>query len=332
MNTLHSKPRVLIVSSRPDWHGQRLLNALTKAGADARVTSLDACGFAIGKGPSGLSIPECQDRLPDAVVVRTVGGGTFEQVTMRLSVLHALHDLGVVVYNPPRAIERCVDKSMTSFILSHAGLPTPPTWTTESPVIAADIVAEEAAMGNRVVLKPLFGAQGIGLKLMDSPDQLPAPDSIGGAFYLQRYIPAPENKWRDWRVLVVGGKAEAAMMRVGTSWITNVRQGASCVAAPAAGDLAQLSIEAAKAVGALYAGIDLVLDQDGRFTILEVNSMPAWRGLQSVTEFDVATLLASDIMKLLPLHSPRRAGASAPLAAGARCLPVKSSGSNDENT
>jgi len=302
------KPRVLIVSSRPDWHGQRLLKALTNAGADARVTSLDACGFAIGSGNAGLSIPESQDRLPDAVVVRTVGGGTFEQVTMRLSVLHALSDLGVVVYNPPRAIERCVDKSMTSFILSHAGLPTPATWTTENAVQAAELVQQETAQGHQVVLKPLFGAQGIGLKLMNNSDQLPAPDAIGGAYYLQRYIPAPENKWRDWRVLVVGGKAEAAMMRVGKSWITNVRQGASCVAAPATGELAQLSIEAAKAVGTLYAGVDLVLDQEGRFTILEVNSMPAWRGLQSVTEFDIATLLASDIMNRVPADKARQHG------------------------
>ena len=309
MTSLRSNPLVLIVSSRPDWHGQRLLKALTAAGAEARVTSLDACGFAIGEAASGgLSIPECRDRLPDAVVVRTVGGGTFEQVTMRLSLLHAMQDLGVVVYNPPRAIERCVDKSMTSFILAHAGLPTPATWTTESAEQAAQIVRRETDLGYKVVLKPLFGAQGIGLKLLDTPEQMPPPEAIGGAYYLQRYIPAPDNNWRDWRVLVVGGKAEAAMMRVGKSWITNVRQGASCVAAPAAGDLARLAVDAARAVGASYAGVDLILDRDGRFTILEVNSMPAWRGLQSVTEFDVADLLASDILKQIPAGSARSHG------------------------
>ena len=44
---------------------------------------------------------------------------------MRLGVLHALRELGVRCGTTPRAIERCVDKSMTSFLLARAGIPTP---------------------------------------------------------------------------------------------------------------------------------------------------------------------------------------------------------------
>lgn len=297
-----ANPSVLIVSSRPDWHGQRLVKSLTKLGALAVVSSLDACGFRLGTNTGfgleipGFSGPGISGHLPDAVVVRTVGGGTFEQVTTRLSMLHALMELGITVYNPPRAIERCVDKSMTSFLLAHHGLPTPPTWTTESLEAAQNIVRAETALGFKTVFKPLFGAQGIGLKLLDNADQL-APLEANGLYYLQRYIAPADGIWRDWRVLVVGGKAVAAMMRLGKSWITNVRQGARCVAAPITADLAQLSVAAADAVGALYAGVDLVLDDQGRFSIIEVNSMPAWRGLQSVTEFDIAELLAQDVIR-----------------------------------
>ncbi len=291
------KPRILIVSSKPDWHGQRLIKALTQLGADPVVSSLESSGFALdGTTGHGLGIPELKGQLPDAVIVRTVGGGTFEQVTTRLSILHALVDLGVTVYNPPRAVERCVDKSMTSFLLAHHGLPTPPTWTTESLERAKSIVADETAQGHRIVFKPLFGAQGIGLKLLDAPDQLD-PLPANGLYYLQRYIPPADGVWRDWRVLVVGGKAVAAMMRLGKSWITNVRQGAACVAAPITPELSQLSVAAADAVGALYAGVDLVMDGQGRYSVIEVNSMPAWRGLQSVTEFDIAGLLAQDVIR-----------------------------------
>jgi len=302
------KSTVLIVSSKPDWHGQRLVDALAKADAVPVVSALDACRFEIVDGMPKVMLPHCQDRMPDAVVVRTVGAGSFEQVTVRLSILHALHHMGVLVYNPPAAIERCVDKSMTSFLLAQAGLPTPPTWTTESADQARHIVKTETDSGNRVVVKPLFGAQGIGLKLLDSPDQLPAAETVAGIYYLQRYVPSPQDKWRDWRVLVVDGKAEAAMMRVGKSWITNVRQGASCVASPAVGDLARLAEQAAKAVGTHYAGVDLILDRDERFTILEVNSMPAWRGLQSVTECDIAELLVADILKRIPASANLRHG------------------------
>ena len=53
-------------------------------------------------------------------------------MTKRLGVLHALREFGVPVYNDARAIERSVDKSMTSLLLRAAGVPTPPTWATES--------------------------------------------------------------------------------------------------------------------------------------------------------------------------------------------------------
>ena len=58
-------------------------------------------------------------------MVRSMSGGTFEAVTLRLGMLHALRELGVPVWNDARAIERCVDKSMTSFLLARAGIPTP---------------------------------------------------------------------------------------------------------------------------------------------------------------------------------------------------------------
>ena len=103
------------------------------AAAGARVERIDLadCGFDT-RSASGLALPFLGSRLPDAVHVRTLSAGSFEAITKRLGVLHALSELGVVVWNDARAIERCVDKSMTSFLLARAGLPTPPTWTMES--------------------------------------------------------------------------------------------------------------------------------------------------------------------------------------------------------
>src|SRR5450759_2744190 len=108
---------------------------------------------------NGLSLPGFGPGVPDAVFVRTLSGGSFEAVTLRLGILHALSEIGIPVWNKARAIERCVDKSMTSFLLARAGLPTPETWTTESREQAAEIVRGEGAP---LVLKPLFGSQGRG--------------------------------------------------------------------------------------------------------------------------------------------------------------------------
>ena len=60
----------------------------------------------------------------------------------------------------------------------------------------------------------------------------------------------------------------------------------------------ELAVDAAAAVGAFYAGVDLI-ETDAGPTVLEVNSMPAWRGLQSVTEVDIAAELAAAMVAFM---------------------------------
>src|SRR5205823_3154321 len=100
------------------------------------------------------------------------------------------------VWNDARAIERCVDKSATSFLMARAGLPTPPTWTVEGLDAARAVVAREAETG-KLVLKPLFGAQGRGLRLISGAADLPAPEAVAGIYYLQRYIATVSEAFND---------------------------------------------------------------------------------------------------------------------------------------
>jgi len=289
-------PRVVIFVDRPDWHTRRLLRAFAARGVEAMPIALSACGFATdGKG---IVLPDLAGALPDLAFVRTVASGSFEQVTHRLGILHALAVMGVPVVNEARAIERCVDKSTTSAILHRAGLPTPPTWSTESRVEADAILARETEGGHALVLKPLFGSQGRGLKRLERGDPLPAADTVAGVYYFQRLVQRRDGAWQDWRVFVVGGRAVAAMIRHGKDWITNVRQGARCETAPVDGEPARLAVAAAQAVGARYAGVDLVAAGNG-FQVLEVNSMPAWHGLQGVSSVDIAQALADDALGLV---------------------------------
>jgi RimK family alpha-L-glutamate ligase len=185
---------------------------------------------------------------------------------------------------------------MTSFLLHRAGLPTPPTWVTQSADEARELCEREAADGHRTVLKPLFGAQGRGLRLLDGGAEVPPPEEVGGVYYLQRFIGATEGGWRDFRVFVAGGRAIAAMRRQGASWITNIGQGGRAEPAPAEGNLAALAVAAARAVGAAHAGVDLIPAAGGGWWVLEVNSMPAWQGLQGVSDVDIALHLAHDVL------------------------------------
>jgi RimK family alpha-L-glutamate ligase len=271
------------------WHGAKLAESFRMLGIPVRRRGFGQLAFATGR--LGL---RCGGPLPGAVLVRSIPDGSFEQITLRLGLLHALADREVPVVNEAKAIERCVDKSMTVFRLERAGLPVPPSWTTELPRKAAAIVAREAAAGHATVLKPLFGSQGRGLRLLRGPDDLPPPDEVAGVYHLQRFVGATAD-WHDFRVLVIDGAATAAMVRRGISWITNVRQGARPEPLAVDGQIGELAVAAARAVGCVYAGVDLIRDPSGRLLLLEVNSMPAWRGLQAVTRIDLAARLAGAV-------------------------------------
>lgn len=293
--------RVAIMTDETGWHTRQLQTALRARGATGRCIDLADCRIDTAAAWHGLAIPGFGGDLPDAVIVRGIAGGSFEQVTKRLGVLHALRELGVPVYNDARAIERSVDKSMTSLLLHAAGVPTPPTWVTESPAEAQRIVMRESAAGHAVVVKPLFGSQGKGLELVGRVDgahrPLRAEAASPGLVYLQRFVPPVAAPGFDWRVLVVAGRAIAAMRRISEHWVHNVAQGARCVAAPLTPDLARLAESAANTLGLDYAGVDLIPSAQGvPLQVLEVNGVAAWRGLQRVTPFNIARAIVDDLL------------------------------------
>jgi tetrahydromethanopterin:alpha-L-glutamate ligase len=202
----------------------------------------------------------------------------------------------VPVYNDARAIERSVDKAMTTFLLRRHGIPTLPTWVTERQSVARGILMRQVSQRHEVVVKPLFGSQGKGLQRLASGAAVPGEEAVRGVWYLQRFLNCGEGNWHDWRVLVAGGRPVSAMLRRGRSWVTNVARGARVEAVAAVGPLAELAIAATEAVGADYAGVDLMRDVEGRWLVLEVNSIPAWRGLQAVTRSRIADALAADLV------------------------------------
>ena len=297
------KCRVVIFTDDPGWHGERLREAFESRSVEVSFASLRDCLFdldRLGRDPvnSGVVIPGYEGRLPNGVFVRGVPGGTLEKVVLRLDFLHALKLLGVPVYNDGRAIERTVDKAMTSFVLGRAGIATPATWVTESRAEARDIAARETAGGRELVIKPLFGSQGAGLKRVSDVAALPSAAEYDGVYYLQRYIEPAADGWHDWRVFVIDGSAVAAMTRHGKDWITNVSQGGRCEPVDLAerDDLRSLAEHAVAALEMDYAGVDLIRDREGRTHVVEVNGIPAWKGLQSVSRVNIAQRLVDDFL------------------------------------
>ena len=283
---------VIIFTDEPEsqggWHGAQLADALALRGVEPVFASLKDCMIdCSGKKPR-VHLPNVSE-MPKAVFVRGIAGGTLQQITTRLNVLHMLKLQGVTVYNDGRAIERTVDKAMTSFLLHHAGIATPKTWVCESRQTAHQIIAQNT---HKLVIKPLFGSQGQGVRLVDkAASPLPMDAHVDGVFYLQQFITSS----CDYRVFVVNNQAIAAMKRTGETWLHNVAQGAQCEATSES-DVLEIAMQAAQVLDIPYCGVDVIRGEDGKLYVLEVNSIPAWRGLQSVTTINIAEALVDDFL------------------------------------
>ena len=229
----------------------------------------------------------------DAVIVRGIPRGSLEQVIFRVDALHALVERGVTCVNGPRAIERTVDKFLASALLARAGVPTPRTIACERPEDALEAFEE---LGGDVIVKPLFGSMGAGMTRVDDAD---VADRVFHALTLERAVYYLQETLahddRDLRAFVVGGRVLAAIERHGSGWRANLARGARARATELSTEQERLCVEAAAAVGADYAGVDLLRGPDGREYVLELNGIPGWHGLQEATGADVATALVAHV-------------------------------------
>lgn len=288
-------PNIGIVSSQQGWHVATIQEALRKRGAVSSFFPITRLAAWIN-GRSHLEARE--ERLEDcqALLVRTIPTGSLEQIIFRMDALHRLENLGVRVINSPTAIERTVDKYYTSFLLADAGIPTPRTMVTEDFDQALSAFRE---MGD-VVVKPLFGSEGKGMVRVSDEDMayrvFRALELGRYVYYLQEYIP---HAYQDIRAFVVGDQVVAAMRRWGTSWKTNMAQGARAEPLVLSTPLEELSLQAAHLLGMDYAGVDLLTAEDGRTYVLEVNSVPGWRGLQKTTLQNIADIIVEYVLHLL---------------------------------
>ena len=289
--------RIAIFTDDPGWHGRQLRTAFANHGYESDFVSLTECRFAIKAGRNPIVIPGFEHDLPDAVFVRGVPGGSLEEVVLYLDFLHALKLMKVPVYNDGHAVERSVDKGMTSFLLQNAGLPTPLTWVLRDRDDALAIAENELRSGHLLISKPLFGSQGAGIRRIEKMTDLMWLTSSRGVYYLQRFVHCAGEGFSDIRVFVINGLAVAAMRRRGKSWLNNVARGASCELIEIDNDMAELAIKATATLAMDYAGVDIIKDKDGRYTVIEVNSIPAWKGLESVCDVNIAQLLADDLVK-----------------------------------
>ena len=285
---------IALISDTPGWHCEQLQDAFAVHQCAVKIVALNDCTISTEDEVS-IQLPGFADHLPNGVFVRGVPAGSLESVVFYLDILHGLERLGVHVYNDAKMIERSVDKAMTSFLLKNAGIATPPTRVTVDYQKARAIVAAFIAKEQAVVLKPIFGSQGKDLRLIRDVMDLPeANELLPQVYYLQQFIKS--DKPYDWRVFVVGDQVVSAMQRQGCGWVNNAAQGAECRYAIIDDALAEIAINAVRAVGLFYGGVDLISDINNMIQVIEINSIPAWKSLQSVSSVNIAEYLVDHFM------------------------------------
>jgi RimK family alpha-L-glutamate ligase len=283
---------VVILASREGWHTEELTRALGARGHSWALVPYEGLTASLGSRP-GLRSGAAELDQADVVLPRIIPAGSLEQIVFRMDALHRLAERGVRVVNTARAIERTVDKFWTSALLEQCGLPTPDTIVCESP---EEAMAAFRALGD-VIVKPLFGSMGLGMVRVADEEMayrvFQTIETIRGVYYLQRSI---DHDGRDIRVFVLGGRILAAIERRAHGWRTNIARGAVGHPITLPAGWAELALRAASAVGAEYAGVDLLPARDGGVYVLEVNGVPGWEGLQRATGIDVAGALVDHLV------------------------------------
>ena len=271
--------RVAVLGSTGGWHAERLERALTARGHE--------CGFApvtrmVGRIDGGFAVRGREVALDACDVVLVRGDPARLARAGRLPRRRAAR---AGRRRRARGQRRARDRAHGRQVprLGAAGRRRRSRRRGPSPASApSDALAAFAELGADVIVKPLFGSMGLrawrGSRTADVAQRVFRALEIERAvYYLQETLP---HDGVDVRALVVGERVvardRARRRRAGGRTSRAAR-------APRA-DRARrrsaraLCVRAAAALGADYAGVDLLRAADGRDYVLEVNGIPGWHG------------------------------------------------------
>ncbi|MBQ9734234.1 MAG: RimK family alpha-L-glutamate ligase [Clostridia bacterium] len=213
---------------------------------------------------------------------------------------------GVRVFNSHEAIRLCDDKAVTYIALSGSSLNIPKTlfgalcYRNDLAVNKewADEIGDK--LGYPVIVKESFGSMGKGVHKADTPAELIAiMKRIKLKPHLfQEYLES--SKGRDVRVIVIGGKAIAAMERRNESdFRSNVAQGGTGVNIELPEKFKAVAEKCARVLRLDYCGVDLLYGKDGEPVVCEVNSNAFISGIENTTGVNVARAYAEYIVNTI---------------------------------
>ncbi len=209
-----------------------------------------------------------------------------------LAVVNQFAMCGIPLVNTARAIAESRNKMRSLQLLSAHGIHIPATVMARD---AGDLKAMVGLVGGvPVLVKLLQGQEKHGVMVCESLQSLEAALEailgLGHNLVVQQYV---ENTGKDVRVLVVGGRAVAAVRRrprIGRLSYT-LNRGARLEGLQLT-DAHRLAAEkTAMLVGLEVAAVDLLDVEEGNPKVFEVNSSPALPEMEKATGLDLASII-----------------------------------------
>lgn len=232
----------------------------------------------------------------DAVIPRIGASITFYGT----AVLRQCEMMGIFPVNESVAISRSRDKLRSLQLLARKGIGLPITGFAHSPDDTQDLI--HMMGGSPLVIKLLEGTQGMGVVLAETPK---AAESVIDAFaglkvniLVQEFI--KEAECSDIRCFVVGGKVVATMKRQAKAgeFRSNIHRGGTSSTVKITPEERSTAVRAAQIMGLNVAGVDILRSNHGP-VVLEVNSSPGLKGIETTTHIDVA----SKIIEFIELNA-----------------------------
>ena len=154
--------------------------------------------------------------------------------------------------------------------------------------------------GAPVVVKLLEGTQGRGVVLAETAKAaesvIEAFKELGADFLVQEFI--KEAGGSDVRCFVIGNRVVAAMERTSAAgeFRSNLHRGGSAKLTKLTAVERRTALKAAQTMGLNVAGVDILRSDRGPL-VMEVNASPGLRGVEEVTQVDVAKQIVQFIEK-----------------------------------
>ena len=287
----------LLASDAELYSNQRILEAGQERGHEMEFFNIKQCYMKLDdENPEvhyrgGRVLNEL-----DAIIPRIRPSVTFYGCAL----IRHFESIGIYSLNGANSIAQSRNKLYSLQMLSQSGIDIPISGFANSPVDTNDLI--EMVGGAPLIVKLLEGTQGRGVVLAETGK---AAESVVNAFkslranlLVQEFVKEAHGK--DLRCFVIDGKVVATIERTAAAgeFRANLHRGGTVELVKISSEEKAMAVKAAKVLGLKVAGVDIIRSSRGPL-LLEVNSSPGLKGIETATGKDVASLMITAIEKKL---------------------------------